>query len=444
MKSRINKNIFERTSHFSEEEVSAQERNERISNPEGAGGSDGTIVNTAVVEEVRTLVDAIKAGRLDVRADLSGTSGTEREILEGINEMLDAVINPLNVTAEYIDRISKGDIPEKITDDYKGDFNEIKNNLNMLIDALNKVSNIAQEIADGNLTIEVEERSAQDVLMKSLAQMVDNLKNMAVNLRTNADNLASSAQQLSANTEETTAGINETSSSMSEIASTMDQVARNAQVIKEASDQAANEAERGQEYLKTVDTQMNSISEATHNAAGVVQELKNASGKIGKIVETISGIADQTNLLALNAAIEAARAGEHGRGFAVVAEEVRKLAMQSANATSEIQELISNIQNGSNKAVEVMNENLDKVESGVKVVNEAVESFAQIINRVKELTAQVEEIASGTEQVSAAVQNVTSTMQESTTAVEEIASSTEMLTRMATELQQVAAQFKVN
>jgi methyl-accepting chemotaxis protein len=76
-------------------------------------------------------------GRLDTRGDAEKFGGDYAKIVKGVNDTLDAVIGPLNVAAEYVDRISKGDIPEKITDEYKGDFNEIKNNLNQCIDAIN-------------------------------------------------------------------------------------------------------------------------------------------------------------------------------------------------------------------------------------------------------------------------------------------------------------------
>ncbi|MBP1909893.1 methyl-accepting chemotaxis protein [Methanolobus bombayensis] len=90
-----------------------------------------------LAEQVLDLIDSVVEGKLDARGDTSELTGNCKNVLEGVNQLLDAVMGPLNVSAEYIDRISKGDIPEKITDEYKGDFNEIKNNLNMCIDAIN-------------------------------------------------------------------------------------------------------------------------------------------------------------------------------------------------------------------------------------------------------------------------------------------------------------------
>ncbi|MCK5660688.1 MAG: methyl-accepting chemotaxis protein, partial [Methanosarcinales archaeon] len=92
-----------------------------------------------LTDEVLNLVNAAVEGRLDTRADASKFDGNNKKIVQGVNDTLDAVIGPLNVAAEYVDRISKGDIPDKITDDYNGDFNEIKNNLNVCIGAIDEL-----------------------------------------------------------------------------------------------------------------------------------------------------------------------------------------------------------------------------------------------------------------------------------------------------------------
>ena len=140
-----------------------------------------------VLKAVQDLVEKAKAGELSARANVAA-SGDYKKLVEGVNQMLDAVIGPLNVAAEYVDRISKGDIPQKITDSYSGDFNEIKNNLNMLIDATNQVTDTAQAIAEGNLNVDVAVRSENDQLMKSLNGMIGALKGVVneINILTEA------------------------------------------------------------------------------------------------------------------------------------------------------------------------------------------------------------------------------------------------------------------
>ena len=112
-----------------------------------------------LIEDTEMLSRAALEGKLDIRADASKHQGEYRKVVEGINDTLDAVIGPLNVAAEYVERISRGDIPQKITDNYKGDFNEIKNNLNNCIDGLQglvECNNVLQRMAVNDYTKGVE------------------------------------------------------------------------------------------------------------------------------------------------------------------------------------------------------------------------------------------------------------------------------------------------
>ncbi len=112
-----------------------------------------------MITEVNTLSEAAINGKLDKRADKSKYKGEYSNLISGINDTLDAVINPLNVTAEYVDRISKGDIPPKITDNYNGDFNEIKNNLNQCIDAVNLLVTDSKSLAEAAVNGELSTRA---------------------------------------------------------------------------------------------------------------------------------------------------------------------------------------------------------------------------------------------------------------------------------------------
>ncbi|WP_340819158.1 methyl-accepting chemotaxis protein [Methanolobus sp. WCC4] len=145
--------------------------------------------NSNAVKEILTLVEAAIEGKLDARARVDGYEGTDREILEGINDLLDAVISPLNVSAEYVDRISKGDIPEKITDDYKGDFNEIKNNINQLIDELNmftsEMSRMSREHDLGDIDVVIQEDKFNGVYA-DMARGVNDMVNGHISVKKKA------------------------------------------------------------------------------------------------------------------------------------------------------------------------------------------------------------------------------------------------------------------
>ena len=129
----------------------------------------------AISQEIDGLTRAIQNGNLETRGQTDEFAGGWKNLVGGVNNVIEAFVAPINVTAEYLDRISKGDIPDKLTEKYHGDFNEIKNNLNMLIDAMHETTHIAEEILNGNLSIVVRERSEHDRLMKALNGMITGL-----------------------------------------------------------------------------------------------------------------------------------------------------------------------------------------------------------------------------------------------------------------------------
>ena len=112
-----------------------------------------------LIEDTEMLVRAAVEGRLDTRADASRHQGEYRKVVEGVNETLDAVIGPLNVAAEYVERISRGDIPKPITDNYNGDFNEIKNNLNTCIVAVNNLVEDAVMLSEAGVAGKLDTRA---------------------------------------------------------------------------------------------------------------------------------------------------------------------------------------------------------------------------------------------------------------------------------------------
>ena len=136
-----------------------------------------------LIKDMDVLVEAALAGKLDTRADASKHEGDFATIVKGVNDTLDAVIGPLNVAAEYVERISVGDIPPVITDDYTGDFNEIKNNLNHLIEETSNIAGIAEKLSVGNTNVKLEKRSDGDLLVDSLLKVIANNQHDAENIQ---------------------------------------------------------------------------------------------------------------------------------------------------------------------------------------------------------------------------------------------------------------------
>ncbi|MCX5830128.1 MAG: methyl-accepting chemotaxis protein, partial [Deltaproteobacteria bacterium] len=368
----------------------------------------------ALVGDAGLLVTAAVEGKLATRADATKHQGDFQKIVKGVNQTLDAVIGPLNVAAEYVDRISKGDLPPKITDAYNGDFNAIKNNLNVLIEAMNEVTGVAEQIAEGDLMVVVRERSEQDALMQALSLMIERLTEVATNVQNATEQVGQGSLEMSSKTEQISQGATEQAASAEEVSSSMEEmtatIMQNADNAQQTEKIAVKSAEDAREGGKAVEE--------------TVAAMKEIAGKISIIEE----IARQTNMLALNAAIEAARAGEHGKGFAVVAAEVRRLAERSQNAAGEINHLSASSVQVAEKAGEMLN-----------AIVPAIQKTADL---VQEINAASSEQKNGADQINKAIQQLDQVIQQNAAAAEEMSSTAGNLNGQAEQLQTAVAFFK--
>ena len=368
----------------------------------------------ALARDAESLSAAAIQGKLATRADVSRHQGDYRRIMQGVNDTLDAVIGPLNVAADHVEKISKGDIPPQITATYNGDFNTIKNNLNMLIAAMNDITAAAEEIANGNLTVHIRERSSQDKLMHALSAMVAGLTGTVSEIRSIAGEVAAASQSISTASVQVSKGASSQAAAAEEASSSMEEMVSN---IKQNADNA-------QQTDKIANKSARDAQESGKSVVEAVTAMKEIASKISIIEE----IARQTNLLALNAAIEAARAGEHGKGFAVVAAEVRKLAERSQKAAGEINQLSTSTLRVSEKSGEM----LEKL----------VPDIQRTAELVQEISAASKEQDTGAEQINKALQQLEQVIQENASAAEEMASTTEELTGQSEQLVSALSFFR--
>ena len=372
-----------------------------------------------LVNEATLLSSAGVDGKLQTRGNINKFKGGYKNILQGVNETLDAVILPIQESAKLIDHYASGDFTNRITSQYKGDHQLIVDGLNKMGDSVSKVLNQVKEAVQAT---------------------------------------ASAANQISSSTEEMAAGAQEQSSQTTEIAGAVEEMtktiyetSKNTGQASEASKNAGKVAKEGGAVVEETIEGMIRISEVVRKSADTVQELGKNSDQIGEIIQVIDDIADQTNLLALNAAIEAARAGEQGRGFAVVADEVRKLAERTTKATKEIATMIKQIQKDTSDAVDSMKKGTEEVEVGKKLAEKAGNSLHEIIQGaelvvdiVSQVAAASEEQSTAAEQISKNIESISSVTQQSASGIQQIAHASEDLNRLTLNLQEIVAQFKVD
>ncbi len=310
----------------------------------------------AVLTETDGLIRSVQEGRLASRGSAEAFEGGWRELIVGINAVIEAFVAPIQMTAVHLDRISRGDIPEKITEEYRGDFDEIRNSLNT---------------------------------------MIGNLGRFAVEVRTAAEQVADGSEQMSSGAEQVSQGISEQAASIEQISSSMEEMSGM------VSQNADNARETAAIAMKTAQSAL--------EGGKAVGETVQAMKRISEQIRIIEDIARQTNMLSLNAAIEAARAGEYGKGFAVVASEIRKLADHTQKAAKEINSLsVSNVEIAENAGL-LLREMVYGIQKTSELIQEISASgseqaagIAQVNKAIQQLDQVIQQNASSTEEMASA------------------------------------------
>ena len=397
--------------------------------------------NTLVAQHIGVKMSAVNVMRRyavgDLSVDMDRLPGEKAVITEAMDmckanlSAINGEIKRLSTAAASGDFTQRGDVEK-----YQHDFREMVGGLNGLMQTtdgnLAEVSKLLQAIARGDLTVRMEGdfhgvfatmRDDANATVGQLTEIVGGIQMASLSINTAAGEIAAGNNDLSRRTEQQAANLEETAASMEELTSTVRQNAESARQANQLAIGAASVASQGGDVVGKVVTTMTDIEQS--------------SKKIAEIISVIDGIAFQTNILALNAAVEAARAGEQGRGFAVVASEVRTLAQRSAAAAKEIKGLIET--------------SVDKVADGSALVNQAGATMSEIVASVQRVTDIMAEISAASQEQSAGIEQVNQTItqmdeatQQNAALVEEATAAARSMEEQAQSLTESVAVFKLH
>jgi methyl-accepting chemotaxis protein len=320
-----------------------------------------------VISGQSALVAAANRGDFTVQVDLNGLAGFQKEMGEGLNQLVHTTGSSINDVARMMKALSEGDLTQTIDKDYEGSFGEMK-------------------------------EYANNTVLK-LSMIIGEVNGAANSLASASEQVSTTAQSLSQAASEQASGVEETSASMEQITASIAQNTDNAKVTDGMATKAAGEAAEGGEAVK---------------------ETVGAMKQIAKKISIIDDIAYQTNLLALNAAIEAARAGEHGKGFAVVAAEVRKLAERSQVAAQEIGAVATSSVEAAERAGSLLDQIVPSIKKTSDLVQEISAASQEQSSGVGQINSAVTQLSQTTQQNAASSEQLAATAEEMSSQAEQL------------------------
>jgi len=359
----------------------------------------GTLVNSMreMIASIKLMYDNATSlsehaiqGKLHFRTDISQLKGDFANILKGMNQTLDAMLTPITEAMSVMDKISNKDLTARLTGSYNGELNLFKENINKA------AKNLDASLSHVELVVE--------------------------QISTASHEISSGSHSLADATNTQASSLEQISSSLEEINSLTSSNADNANEGLKLADLAVKAVEEGDVAMTKMHKAMDSILQSSQETV--------------KIIKTIDEIAFQTNLLALNAAVEAAHAGEAGKGFAVVAEEVKNLALRSADAAKHTNELIEE----SSRNTEMGSLIVDQV---AKQFVEMKDEFNKVKNIVTEISASSNEQSQGVHQITSGINELNLATQKNAANADESASIAEELSGQANELKDMVGDYKL-
>ncbi len=314
------------------------------------------------------------------------------------------------------------------------------------------LTNVAERIAKDDLTVQIEAGDRTDEigeLQRSLRTMVESLRGLNKELKSGFGVLASSSSEIFATVSQVNASASEIATAVSETATTAEEVKQTAHLsnqkakaVQEVAQKAAAVSEIGRGAVTETIEGMNRIHEQMEAISESVVRLSEQGQTIGEIIATVNDLAEQSNLLAVNAAMEATRAGEYGKGFAVVAQEVKSLAEQSRQATTQVRTILMEVQKATSAAVMATEQGTKAVVAGVKQANGAGESIKSLTGIVDEASLAATQIAASSQQQLLGMDQIASAIANIRQATTQNMAGTRQLEMSAKSLQEMGGRMK--
>lgn len=368
-----------------------------------------------------------------------------------------SITGPLSQGMGLMQAMSLGYSSKRLNMKRRDEIGILAQAMDQLADSTDLMAKLADKIAQGDLNVQIETRSEQDVLGNAFTKLVESLRRYTLELSQAVGLLGSSASEILAATTQVASGTVESATSINETTTTVEEVRQAAQLSSQKAQLVSDSAQRvvqvsnnGQKAVEETSAGMDRIREQMETIAQTVIRLSEQSQSIGGIIAAVTDLAGQSNLLAVNAAIEAAKAGEQGKGFAVVAQEIKSLAEQSKQATAQVRGILSDVQKATSNAVMATEQGSKAVEAGVKQAAQAGEAIRMLAETSDEAVQTAIQIVSssqqqvvGMDQIGIAMENINQAGSQNAASMKQMEIAAQNLHELGEKLKELVVQFKV-
>jgi methyl-accepting chemotaxis protein len=403
----------------------------------------------AINTEISAMITAIaEKGDLSFQINADRYKGDWNQIMTRLNSIAKAVEQPIRAIEIAMSEMKEGclnlvEIDRKITEEgydanvnnysgvFKGILEAFDASLTSFSEYITEITANLEALSGGNLTTSISREFKGD-----FAPIKDSLSNISVTLHKTMSEISSASQQVFSGAKQISASAMDLATGASTQASSVQELNASVDLINQQTQANAQTATEANTLSGLSTTNAREGNEAMQQTLSAMNQIKDSSNNISKIIKTIQDIAFQTNLLALNAAVEAARAGEHGKGFAVVAEEVRSLAARSQEAAGETTTLIST-------SITTVDSGADIARTTAETLNTIVENATKVLNVVSQIAASSQEQAEAISHVVSGINQISQVVQSNSAVSEETAAASQELTSQAELLQQLVSFFKL-